>query len=75
MADALIQRGMSVDALHGDLSQPARERVVSLEGELGGGGSGKAGLAWAGGKKVEGLDTALDRFPGLLAERLGAGGS
>jgi ATP-dependent RNA helicase DeaD len=28
-ADALSQRGLSVDALHGDLSQQARERVLS----------------------------------------------
>lgn len=28
VADALAQRGLSVDALHGDLSQSARERVV-----------------------------------------------
>ena len=28
VADALAQRGFSVDALHGDLSQAARERVV-----------------------------------------------
>ena len=28
MADALSKRGLAVEALHGDLSQPARERVV-----------------------------------------------
>ena len=28
LADALAERGVAVEALHGDLSQPARERVV-----------------------------------------------
>jgi len=59
--------GTLVERLGGE---PARELVLQLAGELGGGGSGKAGLAWAGGKKVDGLDVALDRFPGLLAARL-----
>ena len=29
IADALTRRGVAVDALHGDLSQPARERVLN----------------------------------------------
>jgi alanyl-tRNA synthetase len=59
--------GTLVERLGGE---PARELVLAMAPELGGGGSGKAGLAWAGGKKVEGLDVALDLFPGLLAKQL-----
>ena len=64
--------GTLVERLGGE---PARELAMGLAGELGGGGSGKAGLAWVGGKRVEGLDAALEKFPALLGERLEAAAS
>ncbi|MEM7247888.1 MAG: alanine--tRNA ligase [Acidobacteriota bacterium] len=50
--------------------QPAKDLIQQLAGELQGGGGGRAELAWAGGKKTDGLDAALAAFPGLLEQRM-----
>ncbi len=49
--------------------EAAREIVAVMAKDVGGGGGGRAELAWAGGKNAAGLAAALARFPKLVGER------